>query len=82
MAELVNHLAGMTCDKYQDALNENNIYEGSYSAHGSGGQFITVIPKLELVIAHKTDFIKKTNGKKTPRHIYYQIVDFIVNAKI
>ena len=27
MAELVNHLAGMTCDKYQDALNENNIYE-------------------------------------------------------
>ena len=65
-----------------DEFNENNIYKGSYSAHGSGGQFITIIPKLELVIAHKTDFIKKTNGKKTPRHIYYQIVDFIVNAKI
>ena len=64
-----------------DEFDNNKIYEGSYSAHGSGGQFITVIPKLELVIAHKTDFIKKTNGKKTPRHIYYQIVDYIVNAK-
>ena len=69
------------CGGLFDEFNENNRYEGSFSAHGSGGQFITVIPKLELVIAHKTDFIKKTNGKN-PRHIYYQIVDFIVNAKI
>jgi CubicO group peptidase (beta-lactamase class C family) len=29
-------------------------FEGAYSATGYGGQFITIIPKLNMVIAHKT----------------------------
>ena len=64
-----------------DEFNGNNNYKNSYSAHGYGGQFITIIPKMELVIAHKTNFRKKTNGKFTPKDVYYQIVDYIVNAK-
>src|SRR5688572_515713 len=29
-------------------------YEGTYSGFGAVGQFITIIPKLDLVVAHKT----------------------------
>ena len=29
-------------------------FVGAYSATGYGGQFITVIPKLNIVVAHKT----------------------------
>lgn len=29
-------------------------FEGAYTASGNGGQFITVIPKRKIVIAHKT----------------------------
>ncbi len=31
-------------------------YEGAYSGRGAGGQYITVFPKLDLVVAHKTHF--------------------------
>jgi hypothetical protein len=30
-------------------------YQGSYSAMGSGGQFITVFPMMDLVVVHKVD---------------------------
>lgn len=33
---------------------EYELLEGAYSAAGAFGQFITVIPKLDMVIAHKT----------------------------
>jgi CubicO group peptidase (beta-lactamase class C family) len=32
----------------------HKAYEGAYTARGYFGQYITVIPKLDLVIAHKT----------------------------
>ena len=31
----------------------DDILQGAYSARGAYGQFITVIPKLDMVIAHK-----------------------------
>lgn len=34
--------------------------KGAYTARGLGGQYITVIPELDMVIAHKTDF---SNGR-------------------
>jgi CubicO group peptidase (beta-lactamase class C family) len=37
-----------------DNLKQHPDFEGAYSATGYGGQFITVIPKLNMVIAHKT----------------------------
>ena len=37
-----------------DNINHHPDFEGAYSATGYGGQFITVIPKLNMVIAHKT----------------------------
>ncbi len=37
-----------------DNFRHNPVFEGTYSATGYGGQFITVIPKLNMVIVHKT----------------------------
>ena len=31
-------------------------YQRAYSAMGANGQYITVLPALDLVIAHKVDF--------------------------
>ncbi|MEP7371844.1 MAG: serine hydrolase [Chitinophagaceae bacterium] len=54
-------------------------YEGAYSATGAFGQFITVIPKLDLVIAHKT---KYEYGRQTPTDVYLQIVNKLISAKL
>lgn len=37
-----------------DNIKHDPVFEGAYSATGYGGQFITVIPKLNMVVAHKT----------------------------
>jgi CubicO group peptidase (beta-lactamase class C family) len=38
-----------------DAPNSPGPFEGAYTGMGAGGQYITVLPKLDLVVAHKTD---------------------------
>jgi CubicO group peptidase (beta-lactamase class C family) len=38
-----------------DAPNSSGPFEGAYTGMGAGGQYITVLPKLDMVIAHKTD---------------------------
>ncbi len=37
-----------------DPPNNEGAYEGAYTAQGIFGQYITVLPALDLVIAHKT----------------------------
>ena len=37
-----------------DNFHHDPNFEGAYTASGYGGQFITVIPKLNIVVAHKT----------------------------
>ncbi|MEL6675342.1 MAG: serine hydrolase [Bacteroidota bacterium] len=68
-----------------DELKGQDAYEGSFSATGYGGQYLTVIPKQKLVIAHKTKLdIPTLLGWKyheTPEWVYYHIVDQIVNAR-
>jgi CubicO group peptidase (beta-lactamase class C family) len=39
--------------KIVDNINHHPDFEGAYTATGYGGQFITVIPKLNIVVAHK-----------------------------
>lgn len=62
-----------------DKPSDTGYYEGAYSATGAFGQFITVIPKLDLVIAHKT---KYEYGRQTPTDVYLQIVDKLITAKL
>ncbi len=38
-----------------DADNPSDPLKGAYTAWGVGGQYITVVPQLDMVIAHKTD---------------------------
>jgi len=37
-----------------DSPNNKGVYEGAYTAQGNFGQYITILPALDLVIAHKT----------------------------
>lgn len=53
-------------------------YEGAYTGIGAGGQYITVIPKLDMVIAHKTNFGRTRRQVQHPR--YFEMVDMIVAA--
>jgi CubicO group peptidase (beta-lactamase class C family) len=38
-----------------DAPHSPGPFQGAYTGMGAGGQFITVLPQLDLVVAHKTD---------------------------
>lgn len=51
-------------------------FKGAYTAQGAYGQFITVLPALDMVIAHKT-----SNGD-TSATDYFVLVNTIVNAQI
>jgi len=55
--------------------------EGAYSARGHGGQYITVIPALTMVIAHKTNFSKNGNNMVSLSE-YGRIFEKILQARI
>jgi CubicO group peptidase (beta-lactamase class C family) len=38
-----------------DAPNSPGPFSGAYTGMGAGGQYITVLPELDMVVAHKTD---------------------------
>ena len=61
-----------------DAPYNKGVYEGAYTASGAFGQFITVLPKLDLVIAHKT---KYEYGRQVPTELYLKILDKLVAAR-
>jgi CubicO group peptidase (beta-lactamase class C family) len=61
-----------------DGDRAHGPYAGAYTGMGAGGQFITVVPKLDLVVAHKTDF---RGGKPTvSRDEYLSLLGGIVDA--
>lgn len=53
-------------------------FKGAYTARGAMGQFITVLPELDMVVAHKTDAIY---GRKTSYSTYRSLLRKIVEAK-
>jgi CubicO group peptidase (beta-lactamase class C family) len=56
-------------------------YEGAYTGMGAGGQYITVLPKLDLVVAHKTNRAK-TQGKSVSGRQYFELLDKLVSARL
>jgi CubicO group peptidase (beta-lactamase class C family) len=38
-----------------DAPNSPGPFQGAYTGMGAGGQYITILPALDMVVAHKTD---------------------------
>ena len=57
---------------------KNPIFKGAYTARGAMGQYITVIPELDMVIAHKTDSVY---GRKTSFSRYRVLLSKIIAAK-
>jgi len=61
-----------------DGPFNTGIYKGGYSGIGAVGQFITVLPALDMVIAHKT---QANSPKPVSRQQYLSVVDLIAAAK-
>lgn len=61
-----------------DGAWNTGVYEGTYSGFGAYGQFITVIPKLDLVVAHKTI---PGEGRNVSEPEYFALLDRIVAAR-
>lgn len=61
-----------------DTPYNNGAYEGAYSATGAFGQFITVLPKLDLVVAFKT---KYEYERQTTTESYLKVLDKLIAAK-
>ena len=55
-------------------------YQGAYSAMGSGGQFITVFPQMDLVIVHKVD-IDANGAANMPLLAYDAALDMVLDAR-
>jgi CubicO group peptidase (beta-lactamase class C family) len=61
-----------------DGGSNTGAYEGAYSGLGAVGQHITVLPALELVVAHKT----VPGGNRSVSHEQYlRILDALVRAR-
>ncbi len=54
-------------------------WEGAYSGIGAVGQYITVIPKLDIVIAHKTEPRRGSPGVQHPQ--FWTLVDKVIAAR-
>jgi CubicO group peptidase (beta-lactamase class C family) len=53
-------------------------YDGAYTGLGAVGQHITVLPKLDLVVAHKT----VPGGNRSVSHAQYrELLDRLVKAR-
>lgn len=57
-------------------------FTGSYSAFGADGQYITVLPAMDLVIAHKNSNIDATPNRDVPMNEYQTILQMIVAASL
>ena len=61
-----------------DGAAATGPFRGAYTAQGAFGQFITVLPAVNLVIAHKT---RPDPGKDTPLADYLGVVDILLRAR-
>lgn len=68
-----------------DYFKGNSDLEGAYHASGYGGQFITIIPKLNMVIAHKTKLktLERWGLKRggVPNYAYWEIINKLLTNK-
>lgn len=53
-------------------------FEGAYTARGALGQWITVLPALDLVIAHKTN---RVYGRTTSWESWQRMIELLFEAK-
>ncbi len=54
-------------------------YQGAYSAMGANGQYITVLPALDLVVAHKVDFDEDGSRHISPGE-FHTILQMVIES--
>lgn len=54
-------------------------FDGAYSARGAYGQYITVFPALDMVVAHKT---KAEYRRRTNSNDYQKLLEMIIAAQL
>ena len=68
-----------------DAPNSPGPFAGAYTGMGAGGQFITVLPKLDMVIAHKTDTSHRSPHAPRQRAVssaeYQAVLSMLIAAR-
>ena len=66
-----------------DGPHAAGAYEGAYTGSGAFGQYITIFPQLDLVVAHKT---RPDQREASERNVqvslpqYFRVVDALVRA--
>jgi CubicO group peptidase (beta-lactamase class C family) len=60
-----------------DGEHATGPYEGAYTGVGAVGQYITVLPKLDMVVAHKT---VPGGGRSVAHSQFWPLLDLIVQA--
>ena len=61
-----------------DGPTATGAFEGAYTAMGAVGQYITVLPKLDMVVAHKT---KPGDGRNVSRDQYLGFLHRVIAAR-
>jgi CubicO group peptidase (beta-lactamase class C family) len=68
-----------------DAPGSSGDFVGAHTANGSGGQHITVLPELDMVVAHKTDTAQPSQHALRPRTVsgveYDAILRLLIAAR-
>ena len=59
--------------------DDNKIFEGAYYAAGAYGQYLLIIPKLNMVISHKTKYAYK---RRTNFLLFRELVYKIINSQL
>jgi CubicO group peptidase (beta-lactamase class C family) len=62
-----------------DGPEAKGPYKSAYTARGAWGQYITVLPALDMVVAHKT---KSTYRRRTSWEMYEGILERIIDARL
>ncbi|NIM48617.1 MAG: serine hydrolase [Gemmatimonadales bacterium] len=62
-----------------DGPNAVGPFEGAYQASGAWGQWIIVMPVLDLVIAHKTNAVYRRSTSGATRQ---RLIDLLLDAKL
>ena len=62
-----------------DGPEAEGPYKGAYTARGAWGQYITVLPALDMVVAHKT---KSAYRRRTSWEMYEGILERIIDARL
>ncbi|HEX2093082.1 MAG TPA: hypothetical protein VHG28_11795, partial [Longimicrobiaceae bacterium] len=60
-----------------DGEHARGVFEGAYTGLGAIGQHITVVPKLDLVVAHKT---RPGQGRTVSHEEYLGVLELLVRA--